>query len=384
MILEEKTADLQEEKLKKKAEEKTEEKYEYWLACVLSVSRKKKRCLRREYGSAKKIYNIIEEKGEEGFPAYWHKEIKRLKKTTEIWDLDLEYAWMRQKGIWFVGEWDSRFPARLAEIPDPPYALFVKGNLPDENSRSAAVVGSRECTHYGELQTLKFAKVLAGGGVQIISGMAKGIDGHAHRGALQGGGKTFAVLGCGVDVCYPREHIGLYSDILAHGGGILSEYPPQTAPEGWNFPQRNRLISGLGDFLMVMEAKEKSGSLITVDLALEQGKDVYALPGPVNSALSKGCNSLIRQGAEILLSPEELCDNLEIGWENAGQTEEVEEKILDKTENMVYSRLGFDPKSLEELAEEMRLSVQVLLPKLVALELKGKIREISRNQYVKI
>lgn len=380
MIQEEKMTDSTEEK----TIEKAERKYEYWLACVASVSRKKKRRLRTTYGSAKKIYNIIEERGEDFFPNPLIKDIKRLKQAKKGWDLDGKYEEARQREIWFVGEWERGFPARLAEIPDPPYALFVKGNLPDESCMSASIVGSRECTPYGELQTLKFAKTLAGCGEQIISGMAKGIDGHAHRGALQGNGKTFAVLGCGVDVCYPREHIGLYADILEHEGGILSEYPPGTTPEGWNFPQRNRLISGLGDFLLVMEAKEKSGSLITVDLALEQGKDIYALPGPVSSPLSKGCNRLIHQGAEILLGQKELCENLEIQGEKEGQTRESEEKILDKTENMVYSRFGFDPKSLEELAEQMGLSVQVILPKLIALELKGKIREISTHRYVKV
>ena len=380
MIQEEKMTDSTEEK----TIEKAERKYEYWLACVASVSRKKKRRLRTTYGSAKKIYNIIEERGEDFFPNPLIKDIKRLKQAKKGWDLDGKYEEARQREIWFVGEWERGFPARLAEIPDPPYALFVKGNLPDESCMSASIVGSRECTPYGELQTLKFAKTLAGCGVQIISGMAKGIDGHAHRGALQGNGKTFAVLGCGVDVCYPREHIGLYADILEHEGGILSEYPPGTTPEGWNFPQRNRLISGLGDFLLVMEAKEKSGSLITVDLALEQGKDIYALPGPVSSPLSKGCNRLIHQGAEILLGQKELCENLEIQGEKEGQTREAEEKILDKTENRVYSRFGFDPKSLEELAEQMGLSVQVILPKLIALELKGKIREISTHRYVKV
>ena len=380
MIQEEKMTDSTEEK----TIEKAERKYEYWLACVASVSRKKKRKLRTTYGSAKKIYNIIEERGEDFFPNSLIKDIKRLKQAKKGWDLDGKYEEARQREIWFVGEWERGFPARLAEIPDPPYALFVKGNLPDESCMSASIVGSRECTPYGELQTLKFAKTLAGCGVQIISGMAKGIDGHAHRGALQGNGKTFAVLGCGVDVCYPREHIGLYADILEHEGGILSEYPPGTTPERCTIPQRNRLISGLGDFLLVMEAKEKSGSLITVDLALEQGKDIYALPGPVSSPLSKGCNRLIHQGAEILLGQKESCENLEIQGEKEGQTREPEEKILDKTENMVYSRFGFDPKSLEELAEQMGLSVQVILPKLIALELKGKIREISTHRYVKV
>ena len=186
-----------------------------------------------------------------------------------------------------------------------------------------------------------------------------------------------------MDVCYPREHIGLYADILEHEGGILSEYPPGTTPEGWNFPQRNRLISGLGDFLLVMEAKEKSGSLITVDLALEQGQDIYALPGPVSSPLSKGCNRLIHQGAggESYFGQKELCENLEIQGEKEGQTRESEEKILDKTENMVYRGFGFDPKSLEELAEQMGLSVQVILPETDCF---GVERKDSRDKYTSV
>ena len=142
----------------------------------------------------------------------------------------------------------------------------------------------------------------------MISGLARGVDGMGQRGALMGKGRTFAVLGSGVDICYPREHMGLYVDILDQGGGILSEYPPGTPPLPRNFPPRNRIISGLSDAVLVMEARVKSGSLITADLALEQGRELYALPGPVNSELSSGCNRLIQQGAGILLSPEMLLD----------------------------------------------------------------------------
>ena len=163
-------------------------------------------------------------------------------------------------------------------------------------------MGARSCTPYGEKYALEYGKKLAECGIQVISGLARGVDGIGQRGALLGGGKTFAVLGSGVDVCYPKNHMGLYLDILEQEGGILSELPPGTPPLPQHFPRRNRIISALSDIVLVMEARERSGSLITADLALEQGKDVYALPGPVNSSLSQGCNRLIFQGAGILLS----------------------------------------------------------------------------------
>ena len=153
---------------------------------------------------------------------------------------------------------DSNFPDRLRKLSGMPKKLYYIGNLPDPKKPAAAVVGARMCSPYGRCQAFKYARTMASYGVQIISGMAKGIDGHAHRGALQGNGKTFAVLGCGVDVCYPREHIGLYADILEHEGGILSEYPPGTLPHSRLFPPRNRIISALSDLVLVIEAREKS------------------------------------------------------------------------------------------------------------------------------
>ena len=219
--------------------------------------------------------------------------------------------------------------------------------------------------------------------MDVISGLARGIDGYAHRGALQAGGKTFAVLAGGVDICYPREHIGLYMDILERGGGILSEQPPGTRPLAYYFPCRNRIISGLSDVVLVMEAEEKSGSLITADLALEQGKDVFALPGNLDSPLSKGCNRLIFQGAGILLGTEELCENLCIFRKNNTKKEHKKEIMLENAESLVYNRLGFAPKSLEELAGITKLSVPELTVVLVSLELKGLIKEIAKHHYVK-
>ena len=199
-----------------------------------------------------------------------------------------------------------------------------------------------------------------------------------------GGGQTFSVLGCGVDICYPREHIGLYRDILEKDGGILSEFIPGTSPIPVNFPKRNRIISGLSDVVLVMEAREKSGSLITADMALEQGRDVYALPGPVDSSLSRGCNQLIRQGAGILISPEILLEELDV-WTGVERIKtDKNKKVLESPENLVYSCLGLYPKNVDQLIEETKMSAKEVLELLVTLELEGYAREVSKNYYIKL
>ena len=277
----------------------------------------------------------------------------------------------------------EEYPKKLTNISQPPYALYVKGSLPRENQVSVAIVGARRCTHYGEQIALEYGEALASEGIQIISGMARGIDGAGQRGALNAGGATYGVLGCGVDICYPRENIGLYMDIQQKGG-IISEQIPGQPPLPAYFPERNRIISGLADVVLVIEAKEKSGSLITADMALEQGKDVYALPGPVTSSMSQGCHRLIRQGAGILISPEDLLIELGINIVNQGQIIDKNEKVLESTENMVYSCLGLFPKGMSQLLEETGLNVQELLERLITLEMKGYVKEISKNYYVKL
>ena len=215
----------------------------------------------------------------------------------------------RKSGIFFTCVGEPDFPERLLSIPDPPFGLFYKGRLPSGNLRSCAVIGSRMCSAYGASQARIFAGRLSKSGVQIISGMARGVDGIAGEEAVQTKGMSFAVLGGGADICYPKENRKLY-DALCLQGGVLSEYPPGTQPKAPLFPVRNRLISGLADVLLVIEAREKSGTLITVDRALEQGKSVYALPGRVSDSTSSGCNKLIMQGAQIAVSPEYLLEDL--------------------------------------------------------------------------
>lgn len=201
--------------------------------------------------------------------------------------------------------YEEDFPAALRQIPDPPLGLYWKGRLPDATQPSMAIIGARMSSAYGRVQARDFAIELARNGVQIVSGMARGIDGIAGKAALEASDDSFAVLGCGVDVCYPPQNQELYQ-MLAARGGVISEFPPGTPPAKQNFPQRNRIISGLAEAVFVIEAREKSGTLITVDIACEQGRDVFALPGRVSDSTSHGCNELIRQGAMIATSPDDI------------------------------------------------------------------------------
>lgn len=356
--------------------------YEYWLQRITPLSGRKKVRLHRHCASGEAIY-YIEEAQLQKLTFLTEQDIQSILKAQKEKDIAYQYQELEKKNIRFV-PWNSpQYPGKLAVISDPPYALYVKGQLPDAHRYAAAIVGARRCTPYGESNALDYGKNLAAAGIQIISGLAYGIDGSGHRGALLGKGTTFAVLGCGVDICYPRENIGLYADIL-NQGGVLSEYPPGVPPLAAHFPQRNRIISALADITLVIEAKYQSGSLITADMALEQGKDVFALPGPVNSSFSQGCNQLIKQGAGVLLSPELLLEELNFEIKKFYKKSNKNKKMLESPENMVYSRLCLNPKSIHDLVAETSLPANKVVEYLVSLELQGYIREISKNHYVTI
>lgn len=356
-------------------------KYEYWLANVKNLSCKKKRDLRGHVSSAEELYYI-----EERQLAEWgceEKDRRILLESIKAWRLEEEYQKLQDKQVRFYTVDGQGYPQRLKNISSPPYALYVKGKLPEENIKTVAIVGARECSPYGRRMAEEFSKALAEAGVQIISGMARGVDAVSQRAALQAGGTSFGVLGNGVDICYPREHISLYAE-LKQNGGLISEQPIGMKPLPQFFPARNRIISGLSDVILVIEAKEKSGSLITADMALEQGRDVYALPGPVTSRLSKGCHNLIRQGAGILVSPQELLEELSISMSQNLLNSEENKNVLESTENLVYSCLRFHPESLNSILDKTGLSIPELLNSIMQLELKGYIQEISKNYYVKV
>lgn len=353
-------------------------KYEYWFANVKGITNKRKQEIRSKVSDLKELYYIEETQ----FEKYEirGKEKDSIQSSIQEWQLDEEYQKLEKKGVRCITMANAAYPSRLRNISSAPYALYVKGKLPSEDKLHVAIVGARECSPYGMAMAREFGKALASRGIEIISGMARGVDSAGQQGALHAGGTSFGVLGCGVDICYPRDAIGLYLE-LQEQGGVLSEYPPGTSPLSCHFPARNRIISGLSDVVLVIEAKKSSGSLITADMALEQGKDVYALPGPINSHLSQGCNELIKQGAGILLSPEDFLD--ELGIRGGTQAEKNKQKnfVLETDENMVYSCLDFRPRNLEQLMSQTKLSVSELLDILMRLELKGLVREISKNYY---
>lgn len=264
---------------------------------------------------------------------------------------------------------DPEYPEKMRPLEGMPGGVYTLGRLPDAEKKSAAIVGARLCTSYGAEQAYRFAYALARAGVEIISGMAQGIDSCAHEGALDAGGSTIAVLGCGADVCYPPSARGLYAR-LAEQGGILSEYACKEAPLAFHFPQRNRIISALSDVVLVVEAREKSGSLITADIALEQGKSVFAVPGRVTDKLSSGCNRLIAQGAGIAVSPEDVLWELGITADkNSGSAAGA----LSREERLLCAHIRQGIRTRNALARASGIPFSRLNRLLTGLELSGAV-----------
>lgn len=347
--------------------------YAYWLANISGIGAKTVRQLYKYCGSAKAVWELS---GSELKKLYRITEeaATRISQSKKNWDLDREWDGLAARGISFVSMEQQSYPKRLRELYDPPYGLYYIGQFPGEETPAVGIVGGRMYTSYGKDVAKRCGKCLALNGVSVISGMARGIDSFGHEGALDGGGSTYAVLGCGVNVVYPPENAALYERIVEHGG-VLSEYPPDMPPRPGFFPMRNRIIAGLCDLLIIIEAKEKSGSLITADCALDQGKDIYALPGRITDPLSAGCNRLIRQGAGILLSPEELAGTL-------GFLPEKNKLPLEKSERLVYSCLDLHPKSMEKISEETALDIGTLAELLSVMEEKGLVQEAWKNHYI--
>jgi len=356
-------------------------KYVLWLASLSGISHRKKRRLQEIYGSAKVLYNI--EERELFLQTFLRKqEVEAICKSRKTWALEEEYECLKRKNARVISWGEEKYPEALKMIENPPYALFVKGELPDSERFLVAMVGARQCSSYGAGMAREIARELATNKIEIISGMARGIDAIAARGALQGGGKSYAVLGSGVDVCYPNDNKGLYKDLQVNGG-IISEQPMKMEPFRHHFPARNRIISGLADMILVIEAREKSGSLITADMALEQGKEIYALPGPITNTLSKGCNRLIQQGAGVLLGVDELLQNIVSDYKYKLKNFKENEIKLESKEKLVYSCVDFYPTNLGSLVQKVGLPISEMLNILVTLELKGYIEEISKNYYAR-
>ena len=352
--------------------------YEFWLASLLYIDSKKRLQLRKLCGNARDVYELREETLKNMY-LLTDREVAYL---TESRKQDLYQAWncFQKKQIRLIPYGSRQYPPKLKNIAQPPYAIFCKGQMPD-GRKSVGIVGARMCSEYGRSIATKLGKLLAGKDVQVISGMALGIDSASHAGALQGTGSTFAVLGCGCDICYPKNARNLYENIQTSGGGILSEYPPGTEPLPYRFPERNRIISALSDCLVVVEARKKSGSLITADAALEQGKDVYAVPGRFGDALSEGCNALIGQGAGIIYDLDVFLQNLGYLPEKNAKTTKSKNISLAKNEQLVYGCVGLHQKYINYIIEETGLDLLTVLHCLDTLKRYGLVRETFQNYF---
>ncbi len=273
-----------------------------------------------------------------------------------------------ETGIRMVTHLDEGFPERLRNIPDPPLLLWVLGDLPREDAHSVSIVGARECSEYGSGVAGYFAKELAEAGIQVVSGLAYGIDSAAGRGAVNAGGRSFAILGTGVNNCYPKEMYPLYRSLINGHGGVISEFMPGAAPLRHHFVMRNRIIAGLGDILLVIEAKEKSGTSITVGYALDQGKDIFALPGRITDPLGYGCNRLLKEGAIPLTSPSDVLEYFGIGNEGQMTLGLKDPSLLSPGERTVWDNLSMDPRHIEDVAHRSNMPLQEVLALLYRLE----------------
>lgn len=281
--------------------------YAFWLVSVPWIGRGPIPKLIRDFGSFKEVYEAPDEVLINA--AGKRSSLSALLEIRKGPDITEKYNEFLRTGMKISFIWDEDYPMRLKNIPDPPLALFYFGHLPENNRLSVAVIGARQCSDYGLKLAEDLGKALGKNDVNLISGMAMGIDSASQAAAVSAGGSSFAVLGSGADICYPPSSKTLYEK-LKTSGGIISQYPPGTKAMASLFPSRNRLVSGMADAVVVLEARTRSGTLITVDQALEQGRDIYAAPGRLGDGLSAGCNGLIGHGARIYLSPEIFLSDL--------------------------------------------------------------------------
>jgi len=285
-----------------------------------------------------------------------------------------------------VSYWNPEYPNLLKTIHDPPVLLFVKGTLPESDSIGVAVVGTRTPSMYGRTVAERFAAELSDYGITVVSGLARGVDTAAHRGAVKAGGKTVAVLGSGVDVVYPPENKKLYDDIVENGA-VISEFVMGTLPESMHFPRRNRIISGLSRGTLVVEAGDKSGALITAYIALDQGRDVFAVPGNITSPKSKGTNRLIREGAKPVDCIEDILveipeKRIPLTQRTAGSA--VEPESLSESEKHLHAVLSEDPKHIDQIASEGNTTTSEALALLLSMELKNHVRQLTGMRFVRM
>lgn len=308
--------------------------------------------------------------------------LKNFLKSRSSLNLDAELAKVNAKGVKLIPFGSDTYPHCLKEIPAPPVVLYVWGDLHDADRQALAIVGTRRLTAYGRQMARELAQGLARSGITVISGLARGIDTEAHHAALDAGGRTLAVLGSGLDFIYPPENRDLVDRILASGqGAIISEYPLATKPQGKNFPPRNRIISGLSLGTIVVEGAIKSGALITARYAVEQNREVFAVPGFVNSPASAGPNRLIQQGAKLITCVEDVLEEIQV--EQVIHQQAFQMALPESAEEAaLLPVLSGEPKHIDELAKLSGLPSSQVSSTLTLLELKGMVQHVGGMKYV--
>ena len=359
-----------------------DEMYYYWLHNVEGIG---KRTFQKilDYMSPQELF---ESNRENTFTFLTEAQRENIKMSKAKWNVTTEWESLQRRKIGVIGLRQKSYPNKLFKIPDPSPILYYKGKQNILNKPSVAVIGARACSNYGSLVAKELGRQLAFMGIVVVSGMARGIDSICQNACLEAGGESIGVLGSGVEVCYPPENKFLY-ERLQEQGALVSENLPFTKPSPGLFPLRNRIISGLADIIVVVEAREKSGSLITVDMALEQGKEVYAIPGRITDSVSQGCNRLIKQGAGIIFSIEdfleEICPILQKNYEVKAETREPN---LSEEEKAILKALDVSCKTMEEIYNLVKKEFPVmtiirLMELILELQMKQIIKEESGYYY---
>ena len=351
----------------------------YWLAlhCLPGLGCRRSMKLIDFFGEPKGIFCASQKTLQElGLKA---ETIQAILSKKWIKEAEEELKKIKTMGIEIITYSDQRYPALLKQIADPPPFLYLKGEAELLNTPSIAIVGARRASFYGLKIATKLATNLTELGITVVSGLARGIDAAAHQGALQAGGNTIAVLGCGLDIVYPSENQKLYAQVEKQGA-LISEFPLGTPPLSQNFPVRNRLISGLSLGVVVVEAALRSGSLITARLALEQGREVFAVPGPINNFYSRGTHALIKQGAKLVENVMDIVEELNLSVSK--DTSEHFNIKLDPVSERILSLLH-TPKYLDEIALNLNEDVVDLSSVLTLLEIQGLVKQLPGKQYIR-
>jgi DNA processing protein len=308
--------------------------------------------------------------------------IERIVQARQHVDLEKVWAKIESQGIKILTWEDEMYPQRLKEIDQPPPVLYIRGSYLPDDLFAVAIVGTRRVTAYGRQITEELAAYLASNGITVVSGLARGVDAIAHQTALKAGGRTIGVLGSGVDKIYPPEHRGL-AEKMTGSGAIVSDYAPGTPPDASNFPPRNRIISGLSLAVVVIEAGETSGALITAEFAAEQGREVFAVPGSILAPQSKGTNKLIQNGALPLLSVNDLMQALNLT--RMGEHKAARKVIpSDETEARLMAVLSEEPLHVDAIRNQTELPIEKVSATLALMELKGMVRQVGGMNYVAV